>query len=327
MTSIINNSAQSGQMNSSGEAGGDGTAIFLTVLFFITVCGSALFCLVAAILVCVLRLYKSVVYRLALYQVLTSLAFTIVEALQSTLINERTPRELCTVVAWLTLYTPWVKLLFTAWTTLHIFCFGVFHKTLRLELCYVASSLLVPAGVASVPLITGSYGRMFFSGGGSKAICYIFEQNETNAYTADIERLALWDGPAMVILFAASAAMVVMVMKLARRVCWRYKYDALTEGDQFWKALKQLLPLAAFPILFFIFIIPQLVLNIFLATTPNADKSLFLAALVFITLWSLASGVTLIVHIYVAKCYMKKRREYPDDISLNTQRSTYAIEF
>ena len=52
----------------------------------------------------------------------------------------------------------------------------------------------------------------------------------------------------MAVLIAISTAMVVMVIQLARIVCSRLKYESLGEDDQFLRALKQLLPLAAFPI-------------------------------------------------------------------------------
>ena len=136
------------------------------------------------------------------------------------------------------------------WVTFHLFCFAVLHKNLKkLEVLYVVTSLLVPAVIACVPLITDTYGRS-----PDGAYCYIYVKENENS--ASIERFALWDGPAMIILLAASTAMVVMVIKLTGRVCLRSKYEPITDGDRFWKALKQLLPLAAFPILFLVFEIP-----------------------------------------------------------------------
>ena len=82
---------------------------------------------------------------------------------------------------------------------------------------------------------------------GIRSVCYIYAFNDV----ASIERFALWDGPAVIILLAASTAMVVMVIKLTGRVCLRSTYEPITDGDQFWKALKQLLPLAVFPIFVF----------------------------------------------------------------------------
>ena len=106
----------------------------------------------------------------------------------------------------------------------------------------------------------------------------------------------------MIILLAASIALVSMVMKLAHRVCWRLNYEPITDGDQYWNALKQLLPLAAFPILFFIFILPVLIFHIYIAKTSRSNEALEIAAIVFLSLWSMASGMTLMVHIFVVRC-------------------------
>ena len=218
---------------------------------------SVLVCLLAAILLCCLKLYKKIVYRLALYQVLSALAMASVFVMQVVFINyDKSPiiyGRICTAIGFLGVYTEWTKLLFTMWVTFHLFCFAVLHKNLKkLEVLYVVTSLLVPALIAIVPLITHAYGLI----PGSNT-CYIY----ANTSVAFIEWLALWDGPAMFMLIAASTAMVVMVTKLTSQVCRISKYEPITDGDQFTKALKQLLPLAAFPMLFFIFEIPVFILH------------------------------------------------------------------
>ena len=111
----------------------------------------------------------------------------------------------------------------------------------------------------------------------------------------------------MSILFVSSLAMIVMVIKLACTVCRRSKYEPITDGDQFWRALKQLLPLSVFPMLFFVFIIPVFVSGINLATQPLPNKALSLSATLFISLWSMSSGVTLIIHIFVVRCFAKRK--------------------
>ena len=270
------------------------------VIFTALNVASLLVCLLAAILVFALKLHRTVVYRLALYQVLSSLCLALVEALQIIFVNYNTNKQVygrvCTTFGWLLTYSEWMKLLFTMWVTFHLFCFAVLHKNLKkLEVLYVVTSLLVPAVIASVPLITHSYGLS------PTGPCYIYVTNDSNHY-ATIERFALWDGPAMVILLAASAAMVVMVIRLSRIVCWRLKYEPLTDGNQYWKALRQLIPLAAFPVLFFFFEIPVFVFHIYLAKTPAPNTAITFAVFVFLPLWTLASGVTLIGHIFTAKC-------------------------
>ena len=262
---------------------------------------SVLLCLLAAIFVFTFKLHTKVVYRLALYQVLAALALAFVQVLQVIFVNyNRNPEvygRLCTAIGWFTLYTEWMKLLFTMWVTFHLFCFAVLHKNLKkLEVLYVATSLLGPAVIASMPLVTDSYGISH-----SGSVCFIYADGEV----ALVERLAFLDGPAMLILLVASTAMVVMVIKLARIICWRIKYESINEGGQFWKALKQLLPLAAFPMLFFIFFIPVLVLHIYVARTPSPKDAVETSAIIFFSLWTLSSGATLIIHLFVA--YRRRR--------------------
>ena len=202
--------------------------------------------------------------------------------------------RLCQAIACLVVYTQWMKLLFTMWVTFHLFCLSVLHKNLKkLEVLYVVTSLLVPAVIAAVPLITHTYGL-------SPLGCYIYPQPEnTTDRIAFIERFSLWDAPAMSILLAASTAMIVVIVKFTHAVCRRSKYEPITDGDQYWKALKQLLPLAAFPILFFLFLVPEFVYGLS-SERPTLSKEMKLSAAVFISLWGMSSGATLIVHISVA---------------------------
>ena len=132
---------------------------------------SVLVCLLAAILLCCLKLYKKLVYRLALYQVLSALALTSVFVMQVVFINyDKSPiiyGRICTALGFL---TEWTKLLFTMWVSFHLFCFAILHKNLKkLEVLSVVTSLLVPVVIAIVPLITHTYG---LSPGSNT--CYIY---------------------------------------------------------------------------------------------------------------------------------------------------------
>ena len=263
---------------------------------------SVLVCLLAAILLCCLKLYKKIVYRLALYQILSALAMASVGAamgvvsINSSIIHGR----VCTAIGFLGVYTEWTKLLFTMWVTFHLFCFAVLHKNLKkLEVLYVVTSLLVPALIAIVPPVTKAYGLN--SDGDA---CYIY----ANRSYALVERLALWDGPAMLMLIAASTAMVVMVTKLTSHVCRRYKYEPITDGDQFTKALKQVLPLAAFPILFFIFEIPVFIFHVYTTQHSTPNEGMYIAYVVCFALWSASSGATVIIHMSVVRICGRRRK-------------------
>ena len=138
------------------------------------------------------------------------------------------------------------------WVTFHLFCFAVLHKNLNVARRDVTTCSDGPV-----------YGLSPFH-----YYCYIYLDTDTNNI-ASTERFALWDAPAMALLLAALIAMVAMVTKLARSVCWRLTYEPITDGDQYWKALKQLLPLAAFPTIFFGFIIPGFINDIYLTVHSN----------------------------------------------------------
>lgn len=273
-------------------------------------CIAAVVCLLAAILVFALKLHKKFVYRLALYQVLSSMAFATVEVFQVIFLNYDKNREvygrLCTAIGLLNMYTRWTKLLSTMWVTLHIFCFGVLRKDLKkYEVWYVVTSLLLPCVMAVVPLITNTYQLSPFH-----SYCYVYQKNDS--YTVElVEKLVLWDAPALIILLAASTAMMVLVIKIVSVLCRRLKYKPLADGDQYWKALKELLPLAAFPVLFFVFVIPTVIFHIDSSVRTPSD-AMIIIGIIPATIWGLSSGITLIIHLSVARFFALKKMHTSD---------------
>ena len=167
-----------------------------------------------------------------------------------------------------------------------------------LKCCTLWPSLLVPALIAIVPLVTHAYGWSL--------VQYMLHlcQHKCCIHW----ELALWDGPAMLMLIAASTAMIVMVTKLTSQVCRRSKYEPITDGDQFTKALKQLLSLAAFPMLFFIFEIPVFILHVYTFQYSTPNGGILISAEICFSLWSMASGATVIIHISVARICGRKSK-------------------
>ena len=177
---------------------------------------------------------------------------------------------------------------------------------------YVVTSLLVPAFIACVPLITHNYG--------SDGDCFIGGFENDSLHTIFVEEVVLWDAPAMVIFIIASIAMVVMMIKLAYTARWRTHvqlYTPITGGNQITKALRQLLPLVAFPILSAVFIIPQFIAHFYTDYIPASNPALNVISAVFIAMWSLSSGVVLLTHIFVARYLLRKRRVYATPIPLH----------
>lgn len=255
---------------------------------------SAFVCLVSIILLFALKFHKIPLYRLALYQVLAAFAYAFVIVTEIGLIEDLTA---CKAAGFLDLFLLWVKLLMSGFLTFHLFCFAVFHKNFkRLEIPYIVTSVLVPAGVAVVPLITNTYGVA-----GSR--CWIKEVNDNceMIIAGLIESLVLCYGPVFIILVAECAAMVVMVAVLSYRVCKRWKSQPISGEDQQKKALKHILPFVAYPIIFCICSFPPLINRLYNSTHNTPSQFLQVVTSVSISISSFAAGIVLIVHITVSR--------------------------
>ena len=263
---------------------------------------SLLVCSLTAIFVLVLKLHRIILYRLALYQVLASICFAAVNVLQLLFVNySENPlvyAKVCTAIGFLAFYAQWMKLLFNMWLIIHIFGLGVLQKNMkRFEVLYVVTSILLPALVAAVPLTTHSYGL-----NSRQTSCYIFGDQIAGV----IERLALWTVPAMVILLAGSSAMAFMVVKLSCQVFRMSKYEPIVADDQFSKAIKQLLPLTAYPISFFVFVTPLLVNDIYHYHHPP-PRALSIVVYLSVSLWTMTSGFTMLIHVAVVKLNQRRK--------------------
>ena len=284
--------------------------------------GCVLLCTVAIVLVLVLRLYRSLVYRLAAYQVLAALLYGIVCALQI-LSKEETGHintPLCQATAFFMIYFQWVKLMFTVWVTAHLFFFAVFYKNLKKwEPLYVLSSVLVPVLISVIPLTTGSYGR-------AGAWCWI--QNwkgncPVNISTAGvIEQFTVWYGPAFVVFVGDSLAVVVMAIVLFRRAC-RYSQDK--EWQQHKEALTQMLPLLAYPVTYTILLLVPIATRVHTAHSHphlgTVDYALLATTGMCMSLWGLAAGVALLVHICVMKNHKRHKSPETNGIKYGTLAS------
>ena len=144
-----------------------------------------------------LRLHKIFVYRLAIYQVVCSLAVSIVTVLLVTSFNfnyEHKPQVIaCKVIGFMLQLVLWVKLVFVNAFVLHFFALAVFTRDLKkLEPLYILFSILLPVLFTWVPFINDSYGI-------SGAWCWIRvwkDECATQKYVEGIIfQFALWYGP------------------------------------------------------------------------------------------------------------------------------------
>lgn len=264
-------------------------------------------CLVAAILVCALKLYRKSVYRLALYQVLaasayaTLLLFESLLVLKDDVINEgESFKPLCRTAATLDLYISWTKVLLALCVTIHLFCFAVFHKNLKnFEWVYVAVSLFIPGLIIIPPHATNTFGLS-----GSWCWIEIWKDNcpETPSLVGSTEGYVLFFAPTMLIVVVEMASMLIMVVVLYRRGRRRAVADeenaSFIDDNQNQKALRQLFPLAAYPILYIIFLILPVFYRVY---EGPGSIGLTVASGSCPAGWSLSTGITLIAHICVTR--------------------------
>ena len=285
-------------------------------------------CSVAVTLVCIFKLYKHFAHRLALYQVLAALLYGASLAMELVFYpdpNQEMNSAGCKAIGFFFLYFSLVKLMFTSWVVLHLLCFSVFYKNFQhLEKLFVCISIGLPLLIVWVPFINDAYGS-------SGAWCWIRNwQNDCSAelYTPGIAEQFGLLGLAMFCSIIDSIAIIVIISRL---VCCQWSSEEvpllMNERRMKFKALKELLPLLVYPILFCILLIP-LVVNRAIDAIPNSPANVVVSTLVsgiFVPLQPFFAGLALLVHVCVLKCWtckcFRKRRQHH-----YTAQDTFASE-
>ena len=283
-------------------------------------------CALGALLVTALKLYKVFTYRLALYQVLSGMASGAVCVLNAAFVNYYSDPEvyhpLCLVVAFLLQYSMWMKLLFTLWTTVHLFVFSMCFKNLKtLEPFYIGSALAFPALVSIVPFTTGSYGL-------AGQWCWIVSLRENCAVVSGtVEQFVLWFIPSSAVLTMESVAVAVMGLVLACRVHKARRNEVVDES--YVNALKQMLPLIAYPITWCALSVPTVADRLYQTIHGRSNSGLVMANAILTPGWNAAAGLALIVHIGVLmlhrnrgrySCCRGYRRLETDTVPINNDR-------
>ena len=286
-----------------------------TILFVLSSVGlvSTIVCFFALFLGVWFRLYKHFVHRLAAYQVLSSLFFDLVCCSQVTFVgydnNSSTDYvHLCAAVGFFLEYSIWIKLLFMLWLVLHLFCFTVFYKSSeKYEKVCVAGLILFPLLFVWIPFVHDLYGL-------AGSWCWI--QNwkddcpEEKSELGVIEEYLLLHGPFFVLLSIAMGLIVVMVFVIVKRSTHYLsgsEVEPLISKDRRSQALKELLSLVAYPIFFFLFLIPALSNRIYGAVKDGFNFDSFLVTAITLPAIGFCSGMTLIVHVAILIKYKASR--------------------
>ena len=203
-------------------------------------------------------------------------------------------------VSFLFLYFSWVKLLFTAWLVVHLFCQAVFYKDPQKDhKCYevlcVIISIMAPLLFTWIPFLCAG------------AWCGSIETSWKPDNCTDNKLIPgviiLWHGPAMICSIVESIAIIVIVLRLL--FCYRPVQDesAASLQPKRYNALKELLPLLVYPILFGVLLIPPLINSLIIGTadTNQLRKAAILASSISAILQPFLAGSTLLIHVVVLK--------------------------
>ena len=271
-------------------------------------------CLIAVSIVLCLRLYKHFTYRLAMYQILSSLCLSAVEVSFITLRNyndDTYQQKVCKTTAFLLEYFLWIKLLFTLCLVFHLFSLAVCLKNFqKLEIGYVLFSILFPLLYSWIPFIHNSFDL-------AGAWCWIKDWKDDCAndkyLEGIIEQFVLWYGPLFVSLTLSVVAVFIILIVLAQRAYVNKKNpenECLIENqerNQNKKAIKELLPLLAYPVLFYILALFPLINRVYSAKSPTANVNLAMAHSITESSWGFFSSWALVIHILVMRKLKKKK--------------------
>ena len=270
-------------------------------------------CLIAVSLVVCLRLYKYFTYRLAMYQILSSLCLHALEASYLTLLNyddDIYQQVACKTTAFLDLNFIWIELLFTICLIFHLFCLAVCLKNFqKLEIVYVLFSILFPLLFSWIPFIHNSYGV-------AGAWCWIRDWKDdcaTQKYIEGIiEQFVLWFVPLFFFLTISVVAAFIMLVIFAKR-----SYAHRNQENEFLlenhdrnrnkKAMKELLPLLAYPVIFYVLSLFPLIDRVYSAISSTASFELVLVHAITESLSGFFSSWALIIHILVMRQLNKKQ--------------------
>ncbi len=295
---------------------------------------SMICCIVAVSMVLGLRLYKRFTYRLAMYQVLGSLLWSLSCGLVLLQMdydpNSEFSRVGCTAVVFLR-YSMLVKLLFTLWLTFHLFCYIVLLKNLKkLEWFYIASSVLFSlVCIVWVLFIHNNYGIF-------EAWCFIRVWKgdcATEKYQEGIaEILALHYGPLIVFLTLNALVIAFIVVVMVQRA-YRNRHperDPLLpeQNEANRKALKQHLPLLAYPIIYFTLMLFPTISRLYNAFGNSTGFGLIVTGGAMDSIMGFYTGLALMVHIcclnFVNKSSSPKVSKQTDNLASRNPSSSYA---
>lgn len=209
-------------------------------------------------------------------------------------------KVMCLLTAFLKTYFVWVNLLLTVFLIFHFFFFAVLLKDIRrYEVIYVMFSVIFPMLFVWVPFINNNYGPV-------GNYCWIKNKNSdgTKYQEGLIEQYTLLYGPVGLFLIICIPVAFIVTLVLAWKGCCQKISDdneplINRHYKQHKKALMELLPLLAYPAIFFCFNAFIIGRRVYDYVSPVVNYKLALGQAYFLTLWGILTSAALLFHIVV----------------------------
>jgi len=268
---------------------------------------SFLFCCVAIGSIVYCKAYQRSSHRLVLWLMISTLFVSAVVALELVVkFQKESDIELiCKVIGIVSEYAIWTKLLLTFWINFHLFLLTVLlRKYWWLEFVYVLSSLAFPATFVWVPLLHDIYG---LAGGW----CWIRTMdNQCNELKAGIvEQFALWYGPVVLFTVVDISMMIIMASVLCKRAYCEGNsedLDPLLPRPRHLIALKETLPLIAYPVTFHILCVFGFANRIQMAITHSPLYGLWLSVAIALPCWGVFASSFVVVHMCILRKHIRE---------------------
>ena len=280
-------------------------------------CVGAFIFLPAVVIVPATKLHKVLVYRLALYQVVIAKLFLVAWVMRYLVVSyaDISNHQALNSINALVGFAVMLKIMITAWITLHLFLLSVFHKNMkRCEPLYLVSSVTVALAVLIIALVTS------FRSGDPMDTNYttIAFVNSSNNYLGEFQGgQIILTSVTVVFLLLSSLLVIIMATVLCCRVFKRKKGIVSDPYKQHKKVLYEMMPLLVYPILLTLLSIPVAVLSYYdvLWYTSGHIKtfSVFRAAdnivsTIMVSVSSVACSCALIIHVVVVLCIRKRKK-------------------
>lgn len=297
--------------NCSSQLDEHATAILVTSVVISAVSISV--AAVPAVAVFYLKYHKQFTYRVAFYQVLGAILYHC-----GGLLATLTPLSIgqfqkyfiptCQLAAFSLTFFFWLKLFFVSFIVVHLFIFSIIYRSIkRFEPVYIVFSVVFSFLIAAIPLFTQTYGL-------AGAWCWIKNREDkcsTQTLLAGvIEQFTLYYVPGLGCLLVDSVMSITMLAILHVRVLREKKRDPSIRWHPLQEAIKQMLPLITYPVIFLLLLLPGLANRIYGALPNQSSVGLTFLSTISIALWGLVGGVTLSLHILVMR-YSQRRKYKP----------------